>query len=148
MCVLKMMVSWWKWRFSTAKEHFSRVVRWWKRRFSTAEECFSRAISWWKWGSHVFYPCFKNQMMIRSSHVMQSRMMRWWKWIMMETRVTRLNRITKQILFSNACFKSWRRKWRIWIHYRRYRSCTTWMTTSHQFISSPTHITHWCMLSF
>ena len=56
-------------------------------------------------GDHVhFIHVVKNLMMICSAHVMQSRMMHWWKWIIMETRVARLNGITSRILFSNACF--------------------------------------------
>ena len=90
-----MIVNWWKRSLSTAKEHFSQVVHLWKRQLCTGES-----------GDHMhFIHVVKNLMMICSSHIMQSRMMRWWKWIIRETRVAHLNRIAKWILFSNACFK-------------------------------------------
>ena len=124
------------------------IVRWWKWQFSTAKEHFSRAISWWKQESHVFYPCFENQMMIRSTHVMQIK-----KDASVKVGNDGNSGLHVEIgLQSGSCSvthasHSWRRKWKIWIHYRRDGSCTTWLTTSNRF-NSPTHITHNCMVSF
>jgi hypothetical protein len=101
-------------------------------------------------GNHMrFIHVFKNLMMIRSSHVMQIK-----NDALVKVGNDGDSGLHVEIgLQSGSCSvmhasHSWCRKWKIRIHYRRYRSCTTWLTTSNRFIASPTRIVHECLLNF